>query len=94
MLASQYGNDDNRSRNLFSYDLKTDIWTQLIFPKESENAFHQNWFLVPILGQLHLLLPKSTWKYDLESSTWERMDPLLDLPVENIRFLRQTHSLS
>ena len=92
MLAIQYGYDDNWSKNLFSYYLKNNIWTQLMFPKESENSFHQNWFFVPILGQLHLLLPKSTLKYDLETSTWEKTDPLLDLPVENIRFLRKTYS--
>ena len=74
--------------NWFSYNPSKEIWTKHEFASLIQFPSRPNWFLVPILGELYLFGHGHTMKFDSETKTWSKTDPLIDLPIDHIKTLR------
>ena len=71
----------------FQFDPLNEIWTKHKLEISIQLPPKPNWFLVPILGELHLFLPEQTLRYDSETSKWIEVNSFIYLPLEDIEFL-------
>ena len=89
VLANTFDDNDNADwSSWFIFDPYLTIWTKRNLPKEVSFPTKPNWFLIPILGELHLFLPNQTLRYHSETTTWTSIDLQIDLPLEDIKVLR------
>ena len=60
----------------------------MIFRQKS-NFLSPHWFMISILGELHLFLPNITLKYHQSETkvTWTTIEPLMNLHIEDVEFL-------
>ena len=75
--------------NWFGYDPIEQIWTKYDFPSEIKFPLSPHWFMISILGELHLILPNITLKYHQSETnvTWTTFEPLMNLHIEDVEFL-------
>ena len=89
VLANTFDDNDSADwSSWFIFDPYLTIWTKRNLPKEVSFPTKPNWFLIPILGELHLFLPNQTFRYHSETATWTSIDLQIDLPIEDIKTLR------
>ena len=87
VLANTFENDQAIFSKWFSYIPEEEIWTKHQFSTLIQFPSKPNWFLVPILGELFLFCHGNTMKFDSETKDWNKIDQMIDLPIENIKFL-------
>ena len=89
VLANTFDDrDDADWSSWFIFDPYLAIWTKQNLPKEVSFPTKPNWFFIPILGELHLFLPKHTLRYHSETASWTSIDLNIDLSIENVGFLQ------
>ena len=89
VLANTFDDSEDADwSSWFIFDPYFTIWTKQHLPKEVSFPTKPNWFLIPILGELHLFLPNHTFRYHSETATWTSIDLQIDLPIEDIEVLR------
>ena len=89
VLANTFDDrDDADWSSWFIFDPYLAIWTKQNLPKEVSFPTKPNWFFIPILGELHLFLPKHTLRYHSETASWRSIDLNIDLSIENVGFLQ------
>ena len=89
VLANTFDDSEDAGwSSWFIYDPYSTIWTTQHLPKEVSFPTKSNWFLIPILGELHLFVPNHTFRYHSETTTWTSIDLKIDLPIEDIEGLR------
>ena len=89
VLANTFDDSDDADwSRWFIFDPYLAIWTKQNLPKEVSFPTKPNWFFIPILGELHLFLPKHTLRYHSETTSWTSIDLNIDLSIENVGFLQ------
>ena len=89
VLANTFDDSDNADwSSWFIFDPYLVIWTKQNLPKEVSFLTKPNWFFIPILGELHLFLPKHTFRYHSKTASWASIDPEIYLSIENVGFLQ------
>ena len=89
VLANTFDDSDDADwSSWFIFDPYLAIWTKQNLPKEVSFPTKPNWFFIPILGELHLFLPKHTFRYHSETASWASIDLEIDLLIGNVGFLQ------
>ena len=89
VLANTFDDSDDADwSSWFIFDPYLAIWTKQNLPKEVSFPTKPNWFFIPILGELHLILPKNAFRYHSETASWKSIDLEIDLSIGNVGFLQ------